>query len=161
MKKAFSYFLPALAIFIFVVILLAETFVVKVQTTNLRKEPKFYSSSIASLKAGEVLEKISEQEGWIRVRTSAGLEGWVHSSALQQRKFTLLAMDKSLKTQASAEEVALAGKGFNKQVEEEYRSRHGEISFAWVEKMLQMKVTPEEIQEFLKRGRLAEFGGEK
>ncbi|MCK4264064.1 MAG: SH3 domain-containing protein [Candidatus Aminicenantes bacterium] len=146
---------------VFVVVLVAETLIVKVQVTNLRKEPKFYSPALAVLKAGENVEKISSQAGWYKVRTSKGLEGWVHSSAVKTKKFTLLAMDKSLKTQATADEVALAGKGFNKQVEEKYKAKHSEINFAWVDRMLKIKVTPKQLEKFLRDGKLGEFGGEQ
>lgn len=138
---------------------MAETLVVKVKSTNLRKEPKFYAETLATLKAGDTLEKISEQAGWVKAKTAQGLVGWVHSSAVQPKKFSLLALDKSLKTEASAEEVALAAKGFNKQVEESYRARHASLNYAWVEKMLEIKISVAQIRDFLKKGKLGEFGG--
>jgi uncharacterized protein YgiM (DUF1202 family) len=159
MKKPFRLSFLICAILILFVAMLAETVIVKIQSTNLRKEPKFYSPTVAVLRAGENLERLSAQEGWIQVRTSGGLVGWVHSSAVETKKFNLLAIDKELKTQASASEVALASKGFNKQVEESYRAKHGEVSYVWVEKMLQMRVSAAEIEQFLKKGKLGEFGG--
>jgi uncharacterized protein YgiM (DUF1202 family) len=144
---------------VFVVVLLAETLIVKVQSTYLRKEPKFYAPVIATLKAGESVTQVDKQGSWLQVKTAKGQAGWVHSSAVKIKKFRLLAMDKSLKTQATAEEVALAGKGFNKQVEQEYRSRHKGISFSEVERMLKMKVTPNDLRKFLEEGKLGEFGG--
>lgn len=144
---------------VFIGLLLAETLVVKVHSTNLRKNPKFYAPVIQALQAGERVEKISSQEGWFQVRTLSGATGWLHSSAVEVQKFSLLALDKSMKTQASASEVALAGKGFNKQVEESYRAKHGELSFAWVDKMLQIKIPVAQVEEFMKKGKLGEFGG--
>ncbi|MFC2169411.1 SH3 domain-containing protein [Acidobacteriota bacterium] len=161
MKRPFRFTFFMWACFAVTAIIVAETLLVKVQTTNLRKEPKFYAQTLAVLKAGERLEKVSSQGDWVKVRTAGGIEGWIHSSAVQTKKFDLLAMDKSLKTQASADEVALAGKGFNKQVEDKYKAQHSEISFAEVEKMLKMKVTPSQIRSFLKQGKLGEFGGGK
>ncbi|MGQ9673762.1 MAG: SH3 domain-containing protein [Candidatus Aminicenantales bacterium] len=139
--------------------LLAETLVVKVQSTHLRKNPRFYAQVLQALPAGEKVEKIGSQDGWIQVRTSSGVIGWVHSSAIEVQKFSLLALDKSMKTQASASEVALAGKGFNKQVEESYRAKHGELNFAWVDKMIQIKIPAAQVEEFMKKGKLGEFGG--
>jgi uncharacterized protein YgiM (DUF1202 family) len=146
-------------VILFVAVLLAETLIVKVQTTSVRKEPKFYSPALATLKAGESVTQISAEASWFKVRTSQGVEGWIHSSAVRTKSFTLAAMDKSLKTQATAEEVALAGKGFNKQVEEEYKSRNKGLSFAEVDRMLRIIVQPEELRKFLENGRLGEFGG--
>jgi uncharacterized protein YgiM (DUF1202 family) len=144
---------------LFVAVLLAENLIVKVQTTYVRKEPKFYSPAVATLVAGETVTQISAQEGWFKVKTSKGVEGWIHSSAVGSKSFTLAAIDKSLKTQATAEEVALAGKGFNKQVEEEYKSRNKGLSFVEVDRMLRIIVKTEELRKFLENGKLGEFGG--
>jgi hypothetical protein len=147
---------------LFVTLVLAETLVVKVQTTNLRKSPKFYGAVIQALQAGDKVEKITGQpDGWIQVKTSGGAVGWVHSSAVAVQKFDLLAMDKGLKTQASASEVALAGKGFNKQVEQNYRAQHRDISFAEVDRMLLIKIAAAQLEEFMKQGRLGDWRGAK
>jgi uncharacterized protein YraI len=141
-------------------LLLAETLIVKVQSTSLRSGPKFYAPVVQALKAGEKLEKVSGQpDGWLKVRTAGGAVGWIHTSAVRVQKFDLLAMDKGLKTQASASEVALAGKGFNKQVEESYRAKHAEVSFAWVDKMLLIKIPADRVEEFIKKGKLGEWRG--
>jgi SH3-like domain-containing protein len=141
------------------VLLLAETVVVKVQTTVLRKEPKFYAQTVAALKAGDGLEKLASQDGWLQVRTAAGAVGWIHGSAVETRSFSLSAVDKSMKTQASASEIALAGKGFDKQVEAGYRARHANVSFVWVDRMVQVKIPAAELERFLRQGKLGEFGG--
>jgi len=158
-KKPIPLTLISTLLILIVTLLVAETLTVKVQSTSLRSSPKFYASSVQALRAGDKVEKISTQDGWIQVRTAGGVVGWVHSSAVTVPKFDLMATNQGLKTQASAGEIALAGKGFNKQVEENYRAKHGELSFVWVEKMLQIKISAAQVEEFLKKGRLGEFGG--
>jgi len=154
-----KFLMPAAGV-VLVAVLLAETVVVKVQTTYLRKEPTYFSPVVSLLKAGENLTQVAAESGWIKVKTAAGVEGWLHSSAVQKKKWRLAAVDRSLQARASAEEVALAGKGFNKQVEAEYASRRG-VSFDAVNRMLQIKVTLQEIEQFMKAGRLGEFGGSR
>jgi SH3-like domain-containing protein len=144
---------------VLVTVLVAETLMVKIQTTNLRKEPKFYASTIAVLKAGEVVEKISTANGWYQVKTAGGIVGWLHSSAVQTGKFALAAVDKSLTTKATADEIALAGKGFNKQVEQSYKAKHSEANFAAVDRMLKVKVSQSQLLKFLKEGKLGIYGG--
>lgn len=144
-----------------VVLLLADTLIVRIKSTFVRKEPKFYADSLAQLKAGDSVETISVQNGWMKIRTADGVIGWIHSGAVEEKKFRLSALDKSLKTQASASEVALAGKGFNKNIEENYRKKNPAISFAYVDKMLEIKIPPRTIEEFLRAGRLGEFRGAK
>lgn len=139
----------------------ADLLVVSVQTTRIRKSPQFFAASIATLKAGEKLEKMSEANGWIQVKAASGAVGWVHSSAVEISKFSLQAMNKDMKTKASAGEVALAGKGFNSQVEDSYRAKHGEANFAGVEAMLRIKVDLAQVEDFLKKGKLGAFGGAK
>lgn len=144
---------------VLVTVLIAETLMVKVQTTYLRKDPQFYASTVAVLKAGEVVEKISASSGWYQVRTANGAVGWLHSSAVQTGKFRLAAMDKSLRTQATADEIALAGKGFDKQVEENYKAQNSGTNFAAVERMLRLQVSQDQLLKFLKEGKLGIYGG--
>jgi uncharacterized protein YgiM (DUF1202 family) len=160
-KRPIPLILIGTLLILIVTLLVAETLTVKVQSTSLRSSPKFYASSVQALRAGDKVEKISTQDGWIQVKTAGGVVGWVHSSAVAVPKFDLMASNQGLKTQASSGEIALAGKGFNKQVEENYRAKHGELSFVWVDKMLQIKISAAKVEEFLKAGRLAGFGGAK
>ena len=135
--------------------------VVKIQTTAIRQNPQFFSPALVTLKAGDKLTKISESNGWIQVKTQTGLVGWIHSSAVDVPKVNLLASNDPMKTQAKASEVALAGKGFNQQVENSNKSKHTELHFALVDRMLQVKIASNLIEAFLRQGRLGDFGGAK
>ena len=159
MKKPIPLTVIGTLLFLIISLLVAETLVVKVQSTSLRSSPKFYASAIQALKAGDKVEKITAQDGWIQVKTSGGTVGWVHSSAVLVPKFDLMASKQGLQTQTSSGEIALAGKGFNKQVEENYRAKNKGLSFAWVDKMLQIKISAAQVEAFLKKGRLAGQGG--
>ncbi len=161
MKKPSRTVLIFSGIFLLATLLIAETLIVKVRTTNLRKEPKFYAQTLIVLKTGERLEKLGTQDGWIRAKTSLGLTGWVHSSAVETKKFSLFSASQPLKTGATADEVVLAAKGFNKKVEEEYKAKHPDLNFALVDKMLKIEIPPSEMEAFLERGKLGEFRGTK
>jgi len=147
---------------LFVTLVLAETLIVKVQSTSLRKTPKFYGAVVQALKSGDKVEKVTSQpDGWIQVKTAGGAVGWIHSSSVAVQKFSLTAMDTGLKTQASASEVALAGKGFNKQVEESFRAKNKEANFAEVDRLQQLKVTSTALEQFMKQGQLGDWRGGK
>ena len=152
------YLILATALVLVAALLAAETVLVKVQQTSLRQTPKFYAPVVLNLSAGAELQKITEQDGWLQVRAATGQTGWVHSSAVETRKFSLLAAS-GAKTQAKAGEVALAAKGFNKQVEESYRAKHKEVNFAAVDSMLKLKPASGEVEAFLKQGKLGGLGG--
>jgi len=160
MKKRFRWELLLFSVLaVFVAVLLAETLVVKVRTTNLKKEPVFYAANVATLRAGTQMEKVGEKQGWYQVRTLKGQVGWVHSSAVQGKKLSLLPTQ--TKTGATAQEVSLAGKGFNKQVEDKHKAGNPSLNYAAVDMMLTIKVTPAQLKAFLQKGKLGEFGGAK
>ncbi|MDP2913889.1 MAG: SH3 domain-containing protein [Candidatus Aminicenantes bacterium] len=161
MKKPRSLVILLTALLVALAIAAADIVVVKIQATQLRKNPQFFAPAVVALKAGDKLEKVSEANGWVQVKTSAGLVGWVHSSAIETPKFALTAANKDMKTQATATEVALAAKGFNKQVEDSYRAKHSEANFAAVDAMFLVKVSLAQIADFLKKGRLGDFQGVK
>jgi hypothetical protein len=158
-RKRLVWGAAALAGVVVLALLAAETLVVKVQTTQLRRNPQFFAPGVAALKAGDKLEKLSEAAGWIQARTPAGLTGWIHSSAVAPPQTQLFAATGNMKTQATAGEVALAGKGFNRQVEDSYRARNAGLSYAWVDRMVQLRIPSAQVQDFLKRGRLIGSGG--
>jgi len=135
----------------------SEILVVKVEKTALRTEPRFFAPVKSLLKFGDQVEKMTLQEGWFQVKTLQGLSGWVHSSALQPRPSTLALLAKGPKTEATATEVALASKGFNRQVETSYRQRHPEIDYTWVERMLGIKIDQAAIERFLREGHLGDW----
>ncbi len=151
----------AVAAVLVLALVAAETLIVKIQTTQLRRNPQFFSPGVATLKAGDRLEKLGEAAGWIQVRTPSGATGWVHGSAVAPPRTQLLAGSADMKTQATANEVTLAGKGFNKQVEDSYRAQNPSVSYVWVDRMVQQRVAMAEIQDFLKRGLLNVSGAPK
>ena len=136
----------------------ADTMIVKVKETKLKSSPQFFASTVVSLNAGAQLEKIETQGSWVKVKTSNGAVGWLHLSAVQDRKFSLLAVSSPTKTGATADEVALAGKGFNKQVEDAYKSKNTDVDFLWVDRMLKIIISENDLLAFLKGGRLVDYG---
>ncbi len=137
----------------------ADTFVVKVRSTALRSGPQFFASTVVTLKAGDGLVQVSRQNDWIQVKNAAGQTGWIHQSAVETKKIDILAWGKGTKTQATASEVAMAAKGFNKQIEDSYKAKNKNISFVWVDKMALITVSKADLQVFLKQGKLVAGGG--
>jgi hypothetical protein len=82
-----------------------------------------------------------------------GRTGWMHVSALTEQEIVLKPTDKDIQTAASSDELALAGKGFNKQVEDQYR-KQARLDYAQVDKMEKIVVPPKYIREFIRVGRL-------
>ena len=82
----------------------------------------------------------------------SGQTGWVHTSALTKKKIALKAGDQNVQTAASGEELALAGKGFNSDVEADFKAKNRNIDFTWVDKMEKIKIAADAMQQFLQAG---------
>lgn len=125
---------------------------VQVRSAPLRDAPSFLGKVTGSLAYGDRVDLVAEEGDWRRV-TLDGKQGWLHASALTEKKVKLKAGDEDVGAAASGKEVALAGKGFNKQVEQAYREKKG-LDYAPIDRMERMNTTPEERQAFLREGGL-------
>ncbi len=130
----------------------SETMSVQVKTTPLRDTPSFIGKAGATLSYGDRVDVIDTQGPWNKVTASGGLSGWVHSSALSTKKIVLKSGQETAQSKASSDELALAGKGFNSDVEGEFKKQHGNIDFSWIDKMEKMRISSGDTQSFLKEG---------
>ena len=131
---------------------------VQVRETQVRNTPDFLGKIAGTLAYGDEVETIQTQGSWVKVNTKKGVAGWVNESALSSRKIALSSAGRSDRLGASADEVATAGKGFTKEVEDQYKARNTQVSFAWVDYMEKIKVSPAGAVEFLSDGQVR--GGE-
>ena len=134
---------------------------VQVKSGQLRETPSFLGKLLGSLNYGDRLQVLEQKGDWSRVTAAGGQTGWVHSSALTKKKITMKAGDADAQTAASGDELALAGKGFNSDVEADFKAKNKNIDFTWVDKMEKMKVAPEAMQQLLKQGGIQPSEGGK
>lgn len=128
---------------------------VQVKSGQVRSTPSFMGKVVADLAYGDQVMTGEEQGGWLKVQVPGrGIEGWMHNSALSAKKIELKAGTANVKQTASGQELALAGKGFNKQVENEFKAKHPNMDFRWIDQMERFQVTPNEMQKFLEQGGL-------
>jgi SH3-like domain-containing protein len=127
---------------------------VTVRETQLRATPSFLGKIVAVLAYADRVELLETQRDWARVRLADGkTQGWVHASALTEKRVVLQAGSENVRQSASSSEVALAGKGFNAEVEARYREETG-LDYTWVDRMEGFEVSPEQIVAFLQAGAL-------
>jgi hypothetical protein len=134
-----------------------ETLTVKVEQTCIRPSPSFFVACSDALSHMDEVTRLEQSGAWYRVRTAAQSEGWLHSSAVDQRSWSLPVKGGS--SEVSSYEASLAGKGFNEDVERKYRSQHAELNYAAVDELEKIEITLEEMQVFVEEGRLVEGGG--
>ena len=104
---------------------------VQVRKADIRETPSFLGKVLTSLSYGEKVTVQSENGAWMQV-SSSGQSGWVHNSALT-RKTVVMKSGEGAQTTASSGEMALAGKGFNSDVEAQFKAGHEDIDFSWVD----------------------------
>ena len=131
----------------------AASMSVTVRETQARATPSYLGAVLAVLVYGDRVEILEEQRDWLKVALPGGRQGWVHRSSLTEKRIVLQAGAGSVEETASSSEVALAGKGFNKEVEEQYRSDRN-LDYTWVDRMEGFAVTIEQTLAFLEQGGL-------
>lgn len=132
---------------------------VQVRKADIRETPSFLGKIVTSAAYGDKVTVQSENGAWMQV-SSGGLSGWVHNSALT-RKTIVMKSGAGAPTSASSGEMALAGKGFNSEVEAQFKANHKEIDFSWVDKMEKIRIPVSQIKEFTRDGQLSLQGGAK
>jgi SH3-like domain-containing protein len=132
----------------------AKQMSVQVKTTQIRATPSFVGKILGTLSYGDRVTVLAQQSGWARISLPAGKgEGWVNLSALSPKRIVLKAGSQEVASGASSGEVALAGKGFNREVEAEYRDEK-QLDYTWIDRMEAFRVSPEQVLAFLQQGGL-------
>lgn len=127
---------------------------VAVRNGALRQEPLPFGKVVATLGYGERVDVLDEQGLWLRVRDQRqGRQGWMHRASLIAKAIALKPGER-VGAGASDDELALGGKGFNAQVEAEYKARGKNLDYASVDWMERVQVSPEAMREFLAKGGL-------
>ena len=143
----------AVLIVISVGVAFAAPMSVQVRNGRVRATPSQLGAVVATVDYGAKVEAGTPEKGWYPVTTADGKTGWLHESVLSKKPIVLRAGTTDAATGASSDEVALAGKGFNEQVEAKLRNE-GKLDYTWVDRMSAFKVDANEISKFLKEGHL-------
>lgn len=130
----------------------ADKLKVVTRENAIRKDCKFFSPVRTKVKYDDVIDLVSQSGDWYKVKYG-NVKGCIHKSAVEVKKFKLAGL-LGKKTEASTDEVALAGKGFNPQVESAYKGKHPELDFELVDKIEELDVPQEQLVDFIKKGKL-------
>jgi hypothetical protein len=125
---------------------------VTVRTGQLRATPSALGTPRQAVAYGDRVSVLTRRGAWFEVRTEAGASGWIHESALTKKTVVLTGGGADVSATASGSELALAGKGFNKEVEAKFRADNKDIDFTWVDRMETYRVTELQSVVFLREG---------
>ncbi len=129
---------------------------VQLDTAYLRDKPHFLGKPVHMVRYGAQVEALQHHQGWTEVRDeAAGKQGWISSASLTRKKVVLKAAQSSPEIMASQDELALAGKGFSKEVEEQFRLDNAHIDYTWIDKMATWRISHFELVRFLEEGGVA------
>lgn len=131
----------------------AETVQVVVKKSALRSECRFFSEVLAMVKHNDSLELLSREGDWIWVSYNDH-RGCIHNSTVTQREYSITDIFAPGAGETSTEEVALAGKGFSRKVEGEFRKKHPKLNFNDVDKVEEQTVADDLLHNFIKEGKL-------
>jgi len=141
--------------FVFFIAVLAEaqvgagrTMFVMTKTVQLKASTARLAGTVATLNYGDQITVVQVDGKFAEVVSveNPALSGW---SALDN--FTTKKIIAGNTATASAKEIALAGKGFNQEVENSYRS-NGELNYTDVDKMESFTIDDDDLLRFLEAG---------
>jgi hypothetical protein len=133
---------------------------VQIKEGAVRASPSFLAKIITKLDYGDQVVVKEEKSSWARIELSGVYsQGWIHSSALSTKKIVLNPGDSDVEKAASDDELTLAGRGFNQEVEQKFRTLNPDVDFAWIDRMEKMVVSQDQIQNFITAGGLNPQGG--
>jgi hypothetical protein len=106
---------------------------------------------VAAVKFGDKVEAGAHEDGWYAV-TFKGQRGYLHESALGAKAAKASSGEWTGGDEAGNDEVTLAGKGFNDDVEKSYRKQHADLDFAAVDAMVKREVNEQTLVKFMRSG---------
>jgi hypothetical protein len=152
MNKFIFLILPALLV-TGVVSAHAETVRVTVRESAVRADCRFLAPVRARVYSNDKLAVTAKNGDWYRV-TVDGVKGCIHKSAVQSKSYFFSGDSSSGKGGASEDEVSLAGKGFNPQVESAYRKQNADLDFKAVDTIQKYQVSDDSLKRFIEAGGL-------
>jgi hypothetical protein len=128
-----------------------KTMYISTKTAQIKSSTGFFAGTRGTLRYGDQVTVLQDQGAWVEVRSvsRAPISGWMKSAGLTARRITT----GSSTTSASASELALAGKGFNEEIEKSYQDGNG-LDYSLVDRMETQVVSEDELYAFLIEGHL-------
>jgi hypothetical protein len=166
----------ALLLLVAITALAEEKRWVSSEGTTLKAEASATSEDVADVKVGTEVSVVESGGRWLKVRTTAGKEGWVYAGRVSETPPTAevaddggglfgASMQKSQITTAKADS-ARSIRGLSPEATKYAKDRGTPEKYKKsLDIVLARKVTPKELNTFLKEGKIGEFaqvhGGEK
>lgn len=136
----------------------AESVYIKVKSTRLRSVAQHYAASLDTLVLGDSVQLLKRYQGWYEIKTLRGKIGYIHESAVSERKIVLTNSTGKNYGSSDSSDVVLAGKGFNQEVEKQFASQNPTLNFKAVDEIERIRVNESDLLAFVKAGGLKSDG---
>lgn len=135
-----------------------ETMYVAVDSAQLKAKPAASSKKLGTVDYKTAVIVLDSEKSWYYVQLSndSSVEGWIPSTALTSKKIK----DKENAASANADEIALAGKGFNSTIEAVY-AQEFEVNFDIVDYIESLGADEDTAIAFARQGELNDGGAEE
>ena len=135
-----------------------KTQYVAIDPAPLKAKPAASSKKVGTIEYASAVTVLQEENAWVYVQLveDKSVAGWLPASALTSKKIK----DKADATSANADEIALAGKGFNSTIEAVYAEQY-EMNFDIVNYIESLGAEQEEAIAFAQAGQLNDGGAEE
>ena len=135
----------------------AKTQYVAIDPAPLKAKPAAASKKIGSIEYASAVYVLETEKTWVYVQlvSDTSVEGWLPASALTAKKIK----DRDSSTSANADEIALAGKGFNSTIEAVFAEEF-ELNFSIVDYIESLGAGEEDAVAFAQAGQLNDGGAE-
>ncbi len=125
---------------------------VSVKSAELKETKSSVSKTTAKVSYGDVVIVVEtdEKKTLVCLESNKNIQGWLANGSLTKKKIA----SSGSYNRASADELALAGKGFSEEAENAYRSSDSKLNFAEIDRIEKITVSKEEVESFKKEGGL-------
>ncbi|MDR2535884.1 MAG: hypothetical protein LBD29_07635 [Treponema sp.] len=122
---------------------------VAVKSVQLKASTALFAANQGSLEYGNPVAVLQEQGKWVEVRSNQpAVSGWMASAGLTSKRII-----PGGGASASANELALAGKGFSEAVEQGYQ-QDDNVDYTLVDRLEAHNVSSQTLYDFLTEGHL-------
>jgi uncharacterized protein YgiM (DUF1202 family) len=125
---------------------------VTIKNAELKSSTAFFAETRGILRYGDPVTVLNEYGKWVEVQANMepSLRGWIASANLTTKRI----LTSSASSSASADELALAGKGFSQEVENSYK-QNGNLNYEALDMLEAQTISNQDLFSFLLEGRLA------
>jgi uncharacterized protein YgiM (DUF1202 family) len=129
-----------------------DTLYVNVKEAPVKSSTGFFARTSGKLAYGVSVRVLAVSGKWVQIQSVSGasLSGWVTSANLTSKRIT-----QSGSSSVSGKEMAMAGKAFNEEVEEQYKTTDKDLNYSAVDNMERISVSEQDLLSFIEEGRLA------